>query len=177
MQQIYRRTPTPKCDSSKVAKAVLQFYVHLLETLISIFLQLFYYKITRRLFIEYGSRSNKKGCWLKDSALNEVSINALLGLHPFSGSDFVSSFFGNESQNDVRYYKTFSKFADCFSQLGAELDLSDALFNELEENAIYMNIVKRILTKFDVYSSERNMQKKAKSLACKHYHLTIMLSE
>ena len=28
----------------------------------------------------------------------------------------------------------FSKFEDCFSQQGAEWDLSDSLFNELEEH-------------------------------------------
>ena len=42
------------------------------------------------LFIEYGSGSNKKGCWLKDFRLNEASSTAILGLHEFSGNDSFS---------------------------------------------------------------------------------------
>ena len=85
-----------------------------------------------RLFIEYGSGSNKKGCWLKDFALNEANGSALLGLHAFTGNDFVPSFFRKGKLKCWKILQKFSKFKDCFSQLGAESDLSDSLFDELE---------------------------------------------
>ena len=50
-----------------------------------------------QLFIEYGSGRNKKGCWLKDFALNEVNSSALLGLYTFTGNDFVFSFLRKEN--------------------------------------------------------------------------------
>ena len=49
-----------------------------------------YYK--SRLFIAHGSGSNKKECWLKDFVLNEANNSALLGIHAFTGNDFISSF-------------------------------------------------------------------------------------
>ena len=51
------------------------------------------YNYKSRLFIECGSGSNKKGWWLKDFELNKANSSALLGLHAFTGIDFVSSFF------------------------------------------------------------------------------------
>ena len=57
------------------------------------------YKI--QLFIEYGSRINKKGYLLKDFALNEASSSALLGLHIFNGNDFVSSFFRGKMLKNI----------------------------------------------------------------------------
>ena len=106
-----------------------------------------------RLFIDYGSGRNKKGCWLKDFALNEANSSALLGLR-----------FLIFSKRKLKCWKTlqnFSKFEDCFSQLGAEWDEK-----------------KRIL-KFDGCSFKRNMQKKIskKSLTCQHYHLAVMISK
>ena len=47
-----------------------------------------------RLFIECGSRSYKKGCWLKDFTLNEAGSSALLGLQEtFTNHDWDE--FGN----------------------------------------------------------------------------------
>ena len=43
--------------------------------------------------------------------------------------------------------------------------------------AIYMDIVKRMLTQFDGCSLKKNMQKKIKSLICQHYHLAVMFFE
>ena len=81
----------------------------------------------------YGSGNNKKRCWLKDFALNQANSSALLGLHAFTGNDFVSSFFRKGKLKCWKTLQKFSKFEDCFSQLGAEWDLSDSLFNELEK--------------------------------------------
>ena len=86
-----------------------------------------------RLFIEYGSGSNKKWCWLKDFVLNESNYGALLGLHAFSGNDFVPHFLEKKKLKCWEILQKFSKFEDCFCQLGAEWDLSDSFFNELEE--------------------------------------------
>ena len=43
--------------------------------------------------------------------------------------------------------------------------------------AIFMDIVKWILTKFDGCSFKRNMQNKIKSLTCQHYYLAVMFSK
>ena len=71
-----------------------------------------------RLFIEYSYWINNKGCWLKDSA----SSSALLGLHTFTGNDFVTSFFKKGKLKRWKILQKFRKFENCFSQLGAELD-------------------------------------------------------
>ena len=87
-------------------------------------------KLQESIIIEYGSGSNKKGCWLKDFILNEANSNALLRLHAFTGNDFVSSFFRKGKLNCWKILQKCSKFEDCFSQLGAE---GDSLLDELEE--------------------------------------------
>lgn len=46
-----------------------------------------------RVFIESGSGKNKHRFWLKDISVTNEQATAIIGMHAFSGNDFVSSFF------------------------------------------------------------------------------------
>ena len=90
------------------------------------------------LFIEYGSGSNKKGCLLKGFVLNEKSSSALVPYQDYTHSPAMTLFPHLFRKGQLKCWKIFkksSKLEDQFSQLGAGpgWDLSDSLFDELEE--------------------------------------------
>ena len=79
----------------------------------------------------------------------------------------------------LKYWKMLQKFSkseDCFSQLGAEWDLSDFLSDKLAEYLCNL-LHKNNINKGDGCSFKRNMQKKMKSLTCQLYHLSVMFSK
>ena len=59
-------------------------------------------------------------------------VDALIGLHAFSGNDFVSSFFRKGKDATFKLVESSSKFKSTFSRLGIQWELSDTLHAELE---------------------------------------------
>ncbi|CAB4006806.1 Hypothetical predicted protein [Paramuricea clavata] len=77
-------------------------------------------------FLDYGSGQNRMGLWLNRVDLDKPLKECVIGFHAFTGNDFVSSSFrkGNEL-----CWKVFH----AFQNLGVNWNLSDAIFDLLEE--------------------------------------------
>ena len=48
---------------------------------------------SKRVLVDYGNGKNRKGVWLNSIDLDDNIRAALIGLHAFTGNDYVSSFF------------------------------------------------------------------------------------
>ena len=86
----------------------------------------------KRLFIDSGSGKNRKVLDMSKSGLSEQQKKALLGLHSFTGNDYVSSFFRKGKKRCWKLIKDSSEFLQVFGSLGQVNDLTEELFIKLE---------------------------------------------
>ena len=63
---------------------------------------------------------------------------SLIGLHSFTGNDYVSSFFKRGKDHCWKLLQKYHRFEDCFTKLGASETLSDDLFEQLEELVCFL---------------------------------------
>ncbi|CAB4016498.1 Hypothetical predicted protein [Paramuricea clavata] len=84
-------------------------------------------------FLDYGSGQNRMGLWLNSVDLNKPLKECLIGFHASTGNDFVSSFFRNGKELCWKVLETNPKFYHAFQNLGVNWNLSDAIFDLLEE--------------------------------------------
>lgn len=83
-------------------------------------------------FIDSGS-AKPKLLDLNECKLNDLERSALLGIHAFSGNDYVSSFFRKGKPTSWKLVKSSQKFLEVFSCLGESDQLSNELFSDLEK--------------------------------------------
>ena len=57
----------------------------------------------------------------------------MLGLHAFTGNDYLSSFFRKGKERCWKLMQKYEEFEVCFTKLGSEPNLSEDLFEFLEE--------------------------------------------
>ena len=85
------------------------------------------------LFIVNGSGSNKEHNKLSDFQIAIESTSSLLGLHPFTVNDYVSSFLKKGKEKCWKLMRKSWNFEFTFEKLGKEWGLTDKLFSHLEE--------------------------------------------
>ena len=57
-------------------------------------------------YIDYGNASSQKGIYLSELNLTKSEKESLLGMHAFSGNDFMSSFFRKSKVHCWKIMKT-----------------------------------------------------------------------
>ena len=86
-----------------------------------------------RVFIVNGCSSNTEHYKLSDFEIDVECTSALLGLHAFTGNDYVSSFFRKGKEKCWKVMRRSRKFEDTFGKLGKERELTNELCSHLEE--------------------------------------------
>ena len=73
-----------------------------------------------RIFLDYGTGTNRKGIWLSDINLSTEIKNTLIGLHAFTvtGNDYTSSFFRRGKQKCWNILDNRAKFEYAFERRG-----------------------------------------------------------
>ena len=86
----------------------------------------------RRIFIYNGTSRNLKIPKLSACELSQEQKKALLGLHAFSGNDYVSCIFLKGKQLCWKNVKNNSRFLDLFSTIGTNCNLTNDQLQGLE---------------------------------------------
>ena len=86
-----------------------------------------------RIVIDNGTGNSRKLIWLGSIEMSNSRINSLLGVHSFTGNDYVPSFFRKGKGVCWKILKNHSKFECTFSNLGNTSEVDDNLLKELEE--------------------------------------------
>ena len=81
---------------------------------------------------DFHGQEGRKSYRLSDLELEDSVITSLIGLHAFTGNDFVSSFFRKGKSTCFKLLEGSSRFQITFDKLGLEWDLSDDTFDELQ---------------------------------------------
>ena len=85
------------------------------------------------IYIDNGTGKNRKIINVTSSELSAREKIALIGLHAFSGNDYVSAFF---CKGKCAFWKAMlkqSQFLEAFCHLGKELEVTNDLFKVLEK--------------------------------------------
>ena len=78
-----------------------------------------------QILIDNGSGKNRKIIDATSSGLSPDHRRALLGMHAFSGNDYVCSFFRKGKQAVWKAVAKNNAFAELFSSLGTEVTASE----------------------------------------------------
>ena len=62
----------------------------------------------------------------------------MLGLHAFTGNDYLPSFFRKGKERCMKLMQKHEKFEFCFTQLGSEPNSSESIFACLEEYTAFL---------------------------------------
>ena len=84
-------------------------------------------------FIDSGSGTNRKVIDISNVELENTMRKALIGLHAFTGNDFVSSFFRKGKEKCWKLIEKYHKFQVAFQELGERWELSEELLDNMEE--------------------------------------------
>ena len=86
-----------------------------------------------RIYVDNGVGKQRKILDITSSTLGIQKKKALLGLHAFSGNDYVSSFFRKGKQAFWKAMSSEEEFVRLFTRLGSSSQVSDDLVNGLEK--------------------------------------------
>ena len=95
------------------------------------------YNFKEQVVIDNGSGQSWKCIDLRSLQFSECKYSAMLGLHAFTGNDYLSSFFRKGKERCWKLMQKFEEFEVCFTKLGSEPNLSEDLFESLEEYKLY----------------------------------------
>ena len=85
-----------------------------------------------RVYIDNGAGQHRKFLDLSSCDLLHIQKQALLGVHAFSGNDYISSLMRKGKKACWNLVKENSEFLAAFSEIGTEETASDNLVNTLE---------------------------------------------
>ena len=91
------------------------------------------YNFKEQVVIDNGSGQSWKCIDLRSLQFSECKYSAMLGLHAFTGNDYLSSFFRKGKGRCWKLMQKYEEFEVCFTKLGSEPNLSEDLFESLEE--------------------------------------------
>ena len=91
------------------------------------------YNFKEHVVIDNGSGQSRKCINLRSLQFSESKYSAMLGLHAFTGNDYLSSFFRKGKGRCWKLMQKYEEFEVCFTKLGSEPNLSEDLFESLEE--------------------------------------------
>ena len=86
-----------------------------------------------RVAIDNGSGNARKTICLCDIAVSPLRASSTIGIHAFSGNDYMSSFFRKGKNICWEIMTKYTKFENCFAELGITVQLSMEIFNVIEE--------------------------------------------
>ena len=87
--------------------------------------------------IENGFGTNRVLYWLENFGLSPQKCLSLIGLHAFTGNDYVSSFFRKGNNGCWKLLQKYNRFEECFALLGTSPALAEETINLLE-NVCYL---------------------------------------
>ena len=82
-----------------------------------------------QIFIDNGSRTNRKFLELNLCDLTDQQKKSLVGMHAFIGNDYVLSFVYKTKLLCWRFVRNDQTFLDLFGRLGTEIHLTDEMHN------------------------------------------------
>jgi len=85
-----------------------------------------------KIIIDHGSGKGRRFLDLSQCQLTELQKRALLGIHAFSGNDYVSSFFRKGKKTWWTLIKDDENMQKVFAELGNEQQLSSVVFDGLQ---------------------------------------------
>ena len=86
-----------------------------------------------KVFIDNGTGKARKILDLTSCDLSRAQKQALLGMHAFSGNDYISSFFRKGKKAFWKIVKDRQEYIAAFSDLGTEIRPSESLVSRLEK--------------------------------------------
>ena len=86
-----------------------------------------------RIIIDNGTGKARTPIFLGSLDLSPSRCSALIGLHAFTGNDYVSCFFRKGKDACWNVLEKYQKYESCFASLGSGATLSDEIFNQLQE--------------------------------------------
>ena len=98
------------------------------------------YNFKEHVVIDNGSGQSRKSIDLRSLQFSECKYSTMLGLHAFTGNDYLSSFFRKGKERCWKLMKKYEEFEVCLIELGSEPNLSDDLFESLEEYTALLSI-------------------------------------
>ena len=96
------------------------------------------YEYRSKVNIDNGSGKNRKLIWFGGLDLEPKRCEALIGLHAFTGNDYISSFFRKGKDQCWKVMEKFQKFENCFAELGNSVELNMDTFSLLEEYVCHL---------------------------------------
>ena len=85
------------------------------------------------IMIDNGTGKSRKYLDLRQCGLTDIQRSALLGMHAFSGNDYVSSMLRKGKQLCWKHIKDSERFLEVFSSLGTQMELNHHQLKELEK--------------------------------------------
>ena len=98
------------------------------------------YNCKEHVVIDNGSGQSRKSIDLRSLQFSECKYSTMLGLHAFTGNDYLSSFFRKGKERCWKLMQKYEEFEVCLTKLGSEPNLSDDLFESLEEYTALLSI-------------------------------------
>ena len=84
-------------------------------------------------YVDNGAGKNRKGMDLSSCSLSKQQKKALLGMHAFTGNDYVSSFLRKGKQVCWKLIKDSAEFLQIFGELGSQDSVSESTAAGLEK--------------------------------------------
>ena len=100
------------------------------------------YNCKEHVVIDNGSGQSRKSIDLRSLQFSECKYSTMLGLHAFTGNDYLSSFFRKGKEKRWKLMQKYEEFEVYFTKLGSEPNLSEDLFESLEEYTALLYRVK-----------------------------------
>ena len=91
------------------------------------------YNFIEHVVIDNGSGQSRKCIDLKSLQSSECKYSAMLGLHAFTGNEYLSSFFRKRKERCWEFMQKYQEFEVCFTNLGFKPNLSEKHFEALVE--------------------------------------------
>ena len=91
------------------------------------------YNFKEHVVIDNGYSQSRKCIDLRSLQSSECKYSAMLGLHAFTGNDYLSSFFRKRKERCWKLMQKYEEFEVCFTNLGSKPNLSEELFESLVE--------------------------------------------
>ena len=85
-----------------------------------------------RVFLDYGTGNQRKRLWLCNTELSNAEKECLIGVHAFTGNDYISFFVRKGKRACFKIIEKNPKFIEVFASLGSSWSPQDEDYDGLE---------------------------------------------
>ncbi len=103
--------------------------------------------VNLQIMIDNGTGKSRKYLDLRQCGLTDIQRSALLGMHAFSGNDYVSSMLRKGKQLGWKHIKDSERFLEVSSSLGTQIEWNHHQLKELEKFARVLFLERQGLTR------------------------------